>query len=167
MPNWCSNKVYMEDIANLPIYTDGNIDFEKIIPMPESIKNNMDSGDWYDWSCENWGTKWNSTDTHIVDDDCIEFDTAWSPPIPVLERLSKENPDKPINHYYIDEGVNFAGEASYLNGNCEYYDYDYGTPESISVAEEIWGYDYTKEEEEEITYIAPAFIYIMPAFEMI
>lgn len=52
------------------------IDFNKIIPMPEEIKNtqspNRDEkqakelikkygyADWYDWSIANWGTKWNA-----------------------------------------------------------------------------------------------------------
>lgn len=43
---------------------------------------------WYDWSCDAWGTKWNAYDVY-VDDSTIEFDTAWSCPIPVLDALAK------------------------------------------------------------------------------
>ena len=52
--------------------------FNKICPMP----NNVD--DWYDWRCENWGTKWNSIEakvTRLYDDSITyEFDTAWDCP---------------------------------------------------------------------------------------
>lgn len=33
---------------------------------------------WYDWCIENWGTKWNSVWTNL-DNDEINFSTAWSP----------------------------------------------------------------------------------------
>ena len=55
---------------------------------------------WYGWSCDNWGTKWNSAETSIEDrcDDydkpelCYHFSTAWSPPVPVIKELSKQFP---------------------------------------------------------------------------
>jgi hypothetical protein len=60
----------------------------------ERIKSNIerfDYADWYDWSCENWGTKWDACDSQILIDTpthlCVRFDTAWSPPDPVLTKL--------------------------------------------------------------------------------
>ena len=44
---------------------------------------------WYDWSCENWGTKWNSYDNEQVDADTILFSTAWSNPEPIMLNCRK------------------------------------------------------------------------------
>ena len=56
--------------------------------------------DWYDWNHYNWGTKWNA-DTwgecyiDLLDDWAeivIQFNTAWSPPLGWLEKVSKKYP---------------------------------------------------------------------------
>jgi hypothetical protein len=51
---------------------------------------------WYDWSIENWGTKWNSYELHMVRSGsgtlCFSFQTAWAPPLPVLNRLRQMYP---------------------------------------------------------------------------
>ena len=53
--------------------------------------------DWYEWSIQNWGTKWNACNTQINDmnEPNIYFDTAWSPPLPVINELSKKYPEVP------------------------------------------------------------------------
>ena len=98
MPNYCygtlkitANTAILSKILDTVSGTgdeEGNpFDFNKIIPMPDYIyrgsigpeeekiygKNN-----WYDWSNENWGTKWNSCDT-TFEEDTFSFWTAWSP----------------------------------------------------------------------------------------
>ena len=46
--------------------------------------------DWYDWSYEHWGTKWNAYSVELDEEaHTILFDTAWSCPLPVLTELSK------------------------------------------------------------------------------
>jgi len=64
---------------------------------------------WYDWCVNNWGTKWNAYDTRVTDnsyDECLEviFDTAWSPPIGVYEKLAEQFPKVDIEAYWSDEG---------------------------------------------------------------
>lgn len=45
---------------------------------------------WYDWSCANWGTKWNAYDTCInINTNEIFFNTAWSCPLPILDKLAE------------------------------------------------------------------------------
>jgi hypothetical protein len=51
--------------------------------------------DWYDWSCMNWGCKWNAGTVGIEEDGDIlniRFDTPWSPPREYLQALGKKIP---------------------------------------------------------------------------
>jgi len=43
---------------------------------------------WYDWAIKNWGTKWGVYDVTEWKGNKISFNTAWSPPIPIIEALS-------------------------------------------------------------------------------
>jgi hypothetical protein len=59
---------------------------------------------WYEWSCKHWGTKWNSCDAEVtVNGDGslhVKFDTAWSFPFPIFEKLVEDFPS-----------LNFEGSA--------------------------------------------------------
>jgi hypothetical protein len=57
------------------------------------------AGQWqYDWSIENWGTKWEAridyetTDQWETGEVFIEFATAWSAPMPIIETVVKKYP---------------------------------------------------------------------------
>lgn len=117
MPNDCYN--YLEapdgDVSLIADYIstakrewstlpDTFLDFEKIIPMPPEVKDN-----WYDWRDENWGTRSNSYDG-VVGDEGISFNTAWSPPSPVIAALSKQI-GKPLRLTYEETGMDFCGEV--------------------------------------------------------
>ena len=58
--------------------------------------------DWYQFHNKYWNTKWNSVDTD-VNDNVVIFDTAWSYPAPVIEKLSELFPDVTIDFVYADE----------------------------------------------------------------
>jgi hypothetical protein len=65
---------------------------------------------WYDWCCSNWGTKWNAYEEQEVlydEDDRIDvrFTTAWSPPVPVYEKLQEMFEDAEIEAFWSDEGA--------------------------------------------------------------
>lgn len=78
--------------------------------------------DWYHWSIANWGTKWNACDVtqdHIGERGfIIYFDTAWSPPVPVVEALIDRFPEADIRLSYMEPGVGFAGEVT-SNGDWD------------------------------------------------
>lgn len=57
---------------------------------------------WYDWCCDNWGTKWGAC-RFSCDKTTMIFDTAWATPEPIFERISKEFPDNLIELKYADE----------------------------------------------------------------
>ena len=215
MPNWVRNKVSFEGPSDKieamldsikSVSGNGNvnyIDFEKIIPMPESLK--IDSGsltdtgislvkylngddtnlkkmlsypwvinagiktveelfeefkkrdnynstieqgkraifnlenyghnDWYSWSVDNWGTKWNAGETSY-DGGVLEFETAWSTPEPVMIELSDMNPDITFIVEYADEDIGSnCGKYTLKGGVGEYVEYD-----GIGACE-VWGYD--------------------------
>ena len=72
--------------------------------------------DWYDWHNKYWNTKWNSADTE-VNDNVVTFDTAWSFPHPVIEKLSEMFPDVVFEFVYADEDTSSnTGKGTYHNG---------------------------------------------------
>ena len=83
--------------------------------------------DWYDWRRANWGTKWNACDCDLsrLEDGEITFNTAWCPPVPVIEKLFDDNPGCRIEFYWENE--DYDGRHHYIrykNGrydclNCE------------------------------------------------
>lgn len=60
---------------------------------------------WYEWRCQNWGTKWNACQTLLLDQDTLLFDTAWSNPAPIIQKLGEMYPAVEIEHWWADEDV--------------------------------------------------------------
>lgn len=92
---------------------------------------------WYDWCCQYWGTKWNSSGALIIDDNTYEFDTAWSTPYEVLVELSKQFPNSTIYVDYADEDIG-ANCGSYVLKNGETLEETDGDDD---FALDLWGYD--------------------------
>lgn len=94
------------------------LDFNKILPMPDSIAATLPAGedvydpsssesvgwfalleenlksfgheDWYNWSFANWGCKWGTCDCDFAaDGKSLKFCTEYHPPIAGLKKLSK------------------------------------------------------------------------------
>ena len=78
---------------------------------------------WYNWNNRNWGTKWDSTNAELVNEEengenlvlVYTFDTAWSFPEPVLIELSRQFPSVLITNEYQEES-GWGGQAEYANG---------------------------------------------------
>lgn len=133
MPNWCDNAVtitgkpkmlskLLKQVESLREETDepSAFDFDRIVPMPLPVT------DWYHWRIENWGTKWHASEVAILDERSWEegevvivFQTAWSPPVPVLKQLSKDNPKVTIHHKFVEEGWGYYGTYEYNKGKYE------------------------------------------------
>lgn len=96
---------------------------------------------WYDWSCENWGTKWNSYDNEQVDADTILFSTAWSNPKPIMLKLSEMYPEATIEHWWADEDMGSNdGRRVYRGGKIVEGDYcDTCSNEAYETYMECWG----------------------------
>lgn len=58
--------------------------------------------DCYDWNIAMWGTKWNAYDFERPSETTVLFETAWSAPHKVIERLSEQAKEQ-FRHEWADE----------------------------------------------------------------
>jgi hypothetical protein len=166
MPNWCNNTVTLEhkDPAMIArakaAFLDGRL-LDEFIPVPKSLhivsgrcgaddnpeqialeaaqKSNIEVHgykDWYDWSVNEWGTKWDvggddGTYNDIEGGIILGFDSAWAPPIQAYEKLFYMG--FKIRAMYYEPGMAFAG--IFEDGQDEYY--EYGGLDSKGIAEEL------------------------------
>lgn len=96
---------------------------------------------WFEWRINCWDTKWNAygfDDPQNRKTNEIRFNTAWSAPHTVLEKLSELYPKIQIEHSWADEDIGQnCGRRSYSEGErCEEY-YPEGNIELIDFAAEI------------------------------
>jgi hypothetical protein len=127
MPNWSFNILNASDeVLKQIVNEEGEIDFNTVVPMPKELEGTISpngdstkegkntsekliekygSDNWYDWSCVNWGTKWNGvTDNPYSEGEgIIHFRTAWSYPEGFIEALSKKFPNELIEFEWEEE----------------------------------------------------------------
>ena len=76
------------EIGELPVQPDPNT---KGWDCPKFASTGRQDDRWYDWRNRYWGTKWGACDIEITQDDEdfleITFNTAWSPPEPIVHAL--------------------------------------------------------------------------------
>ena len=138
MPNHCYNRVEiygggLDQIKEIKEKLKGEktcFDFNNIVPIPKELEGTTSPNpepdlfesrrlrkeyghdNWYDWCRDNWDTKWNSYTARLEEEEDglhYEFDTAWGPPIKVIEALRKQYPDLSITAFYDEPGCAIAG----------------------------------------------------------
>lgn len=130
MPNWCSNiltvtpensNVLISEDLPLGLFEDVDggeeLSFARTFPVPEALQK----GDgWYNWCIANWGTKWDASSTHVVENSGnkveVCFDTAWSPPFGWYNFISRLYPNLLFRADYMEPGNSFVGFAVFQNG---------------------------------------------------
>lgn len=139
MPNWCSNKLTIEDCSpELEQYleTEG-LSFEKIDPNGT------------------WGTKWDLSEAEqkqaadcLLSEECdftAYFETAWSPPIQAIATLSKRFPNDSFVLDYCELGCGFAGTSLIQQGAA--YDNEINDPkEVLGFAVDVFGFELDNDE---------------------
>ena len=148
MPNWCENNLEVtgpnESLDKFRKVSRGkyseegklyDLIMDSTVPMPNHIYQDSlgekerelyGRDNWYDWSIENWGTKWDINGKLIhKDKECLqyEFDSAWSPPIEWLKKVSKVFPDLYFELEYSEPNMDFAGTAQAHDGELEDKEY--------------------------------------------
>ena len=88
------------EIGELPVQPDPNT---KGWDCPKFASTGRQDDRWYDWRNRYWGTKWGACDIEITQDDEdfleITFNTAWSPPEPIVEVLRSKYECKDEDSY--------------------------------------------------------------------
>ena len=125
---------------------DGTImDLEKSIAYGKQAVNNVlkyGHMDWYGWSIENWGTKWNAC-YGCLEEGTLHFDTAWSPPLSIIGKLSQKYPDTTFTLDFAEE------QAGVCTGSIEVKDGEIineefppdMSDEAYAFFSDIWGVD--------------------------
>ena len=158
MPNWCNNTITIrgekEDIDRLESFLNENGGkewFDFFLPCPQELKDGGPVGfsaepsekdkellekygatDWYSWSVENWGCKWNcDAQDWSRDGDSISFwfDSPWGPPTELYSFICNDT-DFDVEAGYHEEGMCFVGR--FVDGEDESYEYsDVGSLDDI------------------------------------
>lgn len=89
---------------------------------------------WYDWSIENWGTKWNASDCES-ENKSFEFTTAWSGVPDLIEKMHLEFPTVKILYEFSDEdtGCN-CGIGIFENGTSNFRKLENSSIEAYELA---------------------------------
>lgn len=141
MPNWCSCDLiimgpkiireHFEKFAKDPTDPKRLLDMNQFVPYPKefadkdkaaagnpSTKDGYNSGG-YNWCCVNWGTKWNFGDVELKVTNSSHrytFDTAWSPPLPIIFAMSELYPHLLFTLKYYEQGMGFSGVLRMKDG---------------------------------------------------
>lgn len=77
----------------------------------ESMSKGFSNGG-CNWCVEHWGTKWGFCNwVHVRTERTISasFETAWSPPLPLIEAFARRFPDLRFTLRYYEGGMQFQG----------------------------------------------------------
>lgn len=129
MPNWCSNSLIVEGkpkelhkfLKHIELteseakalgHDEGTkFSCHRVIPQPV-----FQGDEWYDWRIANWGSKWDLTDLDFFQEDWesgmvgCNFNTAWSPILPVIEELATQYPTLEFQYQYYEGGSDYWGK---------------------------------------------------------
>jgi hypothetical protein len=112
MPNWCENNLILshkdpEQIERVVKAFNENNLLSEFHPMPK------DTADWWQWSIDNWGTKWEIgisrgtierlSPTRVS----MSFLSAWSPPVNWYDRMVELG--FKVRADYKEYGIGFQG----------------------------------------------------------
>jgi hypothetical protein len=138
-------KAVVEEVIKKHFTADGELDCNTVIPYPEEYlrldevarkweadnkdnpnrdyrlkpKDGYNQGG-YEWCITNWGTKWGTYDGHglrrTTRGFSTTFNSAWSPPTPVVTALAAMYPKLKIQMNSFEPGAGFQVHALWENG---------------------------------------------------
>ena len=107
--------------------------------MCRDLEARFGHNNWYDWNNCNWGTKWDAREsTYNQEDKILEFQTAWSCPSEVIQKMAEMFPDLTFQGTYADE--DFGSNTGWIEDG-EIYSFEDSTEEAYETAATLWGYE--------------------------
>ena len=88
----------------------------------DQYKHNVDTyghKTWYSWAIASWGTKWGICNPILEERPrslLYTFESAWSPVVPVVLKMSNLFPELTFSLKYWEEGCGFEGKVILKNG---------------------------------------------------
>lgn len=121
-----------------------NIDFNKICPMPDALKEDVIPNVVKEnWCLANWGVRENAFDTQIPEENKADvfFDTANGTVEGLIKELSATHPECTFEYEYADtEAGSFAGKCKFVNGQSIFQEqYPAGSKEGYEMYFNLWG----------------------------
>ena len=170
MPNWCNNVLTLQGPPGLIDRAKRAIERDELcnefFSIPSELKDTIcptQPGDeekakalqerygysnWYEFAINEWGTKWDINGGTIQEEGdgylVASFDTAWSPPIALIEKLEGHGFTSVVLDY-VEFGMNFVGQWN--NGEDECYEIDEDIPQDM---DDMWGISEMLAEREEM-----------------
>ena len=96
---------------------------------------------WYSWCNRHWNTKWNAYDCFHAENR-IGFNTAWSAPHPVIEKLAERFPEAQFTHEWADEDIgNNCGRREYAGGQLVEESFPADGREAYEFSASVWDED--------------------------
>ena len=129
MPNWCRNiAIFSHKDEKMMEKLKQGISKDKL--LNEFIPRDDDKEDWYEWSLENWGTKWEVNIEHVKENENgieVVFESAWSPPINFYNKMAELGFD--IKAAYLEIDMLLVGE--FINGEHKHFKLCFETYEDL------------------------------------
>ena len=136
------NLQQLSDFKRIAKGENGDLDFHSFIPYPdkfkipddeywgrfergestEGLKDGYNNGG-YEWKINNWGTKWNARHLELEEKPrslIYVFDTAWSPPLPIIFKMSQMFDGLFFILDYREDGMCFKGKLKVRNSYIIY-----------------------------------------------
>ena len=144
MPNWCFNHLRVtgpaKDVARFQDQAAGFgpwhtpevgqgpdiLNFHSLLPIPAEVLTSGYDMAGYNWEIQHWGCKLGACHAALADEweggVIYEFDTAWSPPLILVEQVSRVWPTLIFVLDYEEPGMGFKGlsraEGGVLEDHC-------------------------------------------------
>lgn len=108
-PDW---KTIPNDKGELPVKREIKSSDGSVMHITYDFPDGKNDDRWYDWSYNNWGTKWDASNLESDVDESyaeFEFETAWAPASGIFEKIREDYPDVAISWFYDEPGMECAG----------------------------------------------------------
>jgi len=122
--------------------------FDELADAVQILVLKYGHADWYSWAQEHWGTKWSASNAGWMSparaakresEQVAYFETAWSPPFPLIRALSERYPHLTLRLEYDEAEMGFRGfqtlEAGLITAE-KMENYDFSTFLSHDLSED-------------------------------